>query len=309
MKFPSPSITPPVLSNWQHSYLGLTFGVNAGGIGIVGIDGLDMAQLRSADMTRARSQGELTGLDLYPGRDITYDLFLNADSADTFIQNQVNLATVTQSQGSTEQPLWFQLPGMEILCVMARPRARTMAWDFNYSAANIGSPTIMFHATSPFIWGQGQSASVGVSPTIGSLTFPATFPLTFGSTSPNTMVATNAGNVTMSPVLVLTGPMTNPTIANISISGSPYITVSNPTQTGYTILSGDQMTIDLDTHDVLYYSGGMAHGTPAARPSWIVSGSTWWTLPPGSNTIQLSTQDSAATAGSAAIWWADAWLI
>lgn len=309
MKFPPPSLTPPSLAEWQYSYLGLTFGVNAGGISVLKVEGLDLPAIRAADMTRARNQGELVGYDLYPGRDIIMDLFLQTDGT-SLIQAQANLASITQAQGSTEQPLWFQIPNMEVLCVMCRPRGRVMPWDFNYSAANYGEPTVSFHATYPYIWGQGQLATVGLNPPTGDLTFPVTFPVTFGTTAPNSTIVTNGGNVPMNPVLVIDGPCTNPSVMNGSLTGAPSITISNPTQTSYTVDSGDQIVVDMDARSITYYVGGVSSGSMgASRSSWLVSGSTWWGLNAGNNEIQYTSSDSLATGSSCQIWWANAWLL
>jgi hypothetical protein len=134
--------------------------------------------------------------------------------------------------------------------------------------------------------------------------------LTFGTVAPSGVTVTNAGNTETRPVLVINGPVTNPSVSNASITGGPTLQFSNPNQTGYTVAAGDQLVIDTDTHSILYYVGGVSSGSaPASRGSWLVPGSTWWDLPPGANLIQFLSQDSAAVAGTVQIQWASAYQL
>lgn len=309
MAFPSSSLTPPTLSNWQFSYQGLTFGQGQA-IKVAHVTGLgDLAEIRNGDEPRARDHGQTIGLDLFGGRDITFDL--EAESSSGQVETTLlTLAQVTTPGLTTEQPLWFQLPGMPLLAVMCRPRKRTLPWDVGYQIGNVAQVSAQFHATDPRVYTAGAAVTVGLpSPTAG-MTFPATFPLTFGATSPNGVTVTNGGNVESRPVLVITGPVTSPSVQNASISGSPTLTFTNPTQSGYTVAAGDQLVIDLDLHSILYYVGGVSSGTtPASRGSWLVSGSTWWDLPAGANLIQFLSKDSASVAGSLTVQYASAYQL
>lgn len=269
-----------------------------------------MPAIRSADQPRARSHGELIGLDLYSGRDITIDLVLMANDGVTLMEAQSELGASLETTLTTEEPLWFQIPNLEVLCAMCRPRKRTMTWDFNYAAAGLGLPTVQFHATDPRLYGAGQSVEVGLANPTSALIFPVTFPATFGSVSPNGVTVTNAGNTPMSPAFVITGPVTNPVVINATIDGSPQITISNPNQSGVTVYSGDQIVVDTDFHSILYYTGGVSSGTtPADVSSWIVAGSTWFDLLAGDNLIQFLSQDFTARSAILEIQWADAYLI
>lgn len=308
MAFPSPALTPPTLASWQFSLNGYTFGASTAD-GVLEIDGLgDLATIRSGDMARSRDHGELIGLDLYGGRDFTVNLWAKSDGV-SLQDTLLNLAAATVVGLGTEQPLWFQLPNYPLLCCMCRCRKRAVPWDLNYGAANIATPVASFHATDPRIYAAGQSVTTGLpSPTVG-MHFPATFPLTFGATTPSGVTVTNSGNTEMRPILVLTGPMTNPTIQNTTITGTPALAFSNPTQVSYTVLAGDQMVIDLDLHSVQYYTGGVSAGNPASRTSWLVPGSTWWDLLPGANLIQFLSADAASVAGTCQIQYASAYQL
>jgi hypothetical protein len=143
------------------------------------------------------------------------------------------------------------------------------------------------------------------------VTFNASFG---GGTVAGIASCTNSGNIDTRPTFTITGPCTNPTIYNAT-SGYK-ITLSNPSQTSYTVLAGDQVVIDTDLHSVNYYSGGISAGNPAARRFWIQAGSTWPSvvsgvnaLGPGTNTIQFTSQDASAVAGTLTVNWASAYML
>lgn len=311
MKFPSPSLTPPALGLWEFYYNGYTFGGNtpSGALSLTGFG--DNPDIRSNDPNRARDHGQLVGLDLYGGRTVTVHLF--SQSNGTSLQSTLlDLAAALEVGLQTEQPLWFQQPNMPLLCTMCRARKKTVPWDIDYGAAMIGKPVAQLHATDPRVYGVGQAVSVGLpNPTVGAK-FPLTFPISFGSTPPNGVTVVNGGNTSMRPVLVISGPVTNPSVVNASLPGTPTMTFSNPLQSGYTVDAGDQLVVDLDAESIEYYVGGVASGSvPASRMSWWVPGSTWWHLTAGStgNLIQFLSADSAQVGGTCQIQWADAYIL
>ena len=309
MAFPPVGVTPPSLSSWQFQYQGLTFG-HGQAIKVAKVTGLgDLAAVRTGDQPRSRDHGELIGLDVFGGRDVTFDLEAE-NSAGTVEATLLTLAAVTLPGLTTESPLWFQLPGQPLLAVMCRPRNRSLSWDVGYQIGNVATPAVRFHATDPRVYTAPSTATVGLpNPTTG-MHFPATFPLTFGSTSPSGVTVTNAGNTEMRPILVITGPVTNPSVQNASITGSPTLSFANPSSGGYTVAAGDQLVIDLDTHSILYYVGGVSSGSaPAPRGSWLVYGSTWWDLSPGNSLIQFNSQDSLSVAGTVQVQWSSAYQL
>lgn len=309
MAFPSPSLTPPTLADWQFSFNGYTFG-NTAAVKVSKVDGLGaLANVRNGDVSRLRDHGELIGLDVYGGRDVTIDF--EAEDAGQSVQSTLSaLAAATTVGLTTEQPLWFQLPNYPLLAVLARVRKRALPWDVGYQIGKVAVGSMQFHATDPRIYSAGKSATVGLPTPNSGMTFPATFPLTFGSTTPGGVTVTNNGNTEMRPQLVITGPVTNPAVSNGSISGSPTLTFSNPSQSGYTVAAGDQLVVDLDTHSILYYVGGVSSGTaPASRGSWLAYGSTWWNLQPGANLVQFNSQDSVSVAGTVTVDYADAYQL
>jgi len=160
LAFPPTNLVPPSLSDYQWSYNNVTLGASTP-LGVLQVTGLtDLPQIRSGDPNQPRANGQFIGLDLYGGRDITFNVFAKTDGVS--LQDTLNLFAAATVVGlTTEQPLWFQLPNYPILCVMCRPRKRSTPIDKNYEV-NIAYPVAQFHATDPNIYAAPQTVSVGL---------------------------------------------------------------------------------------------------------------------------------------------------
>lgn len=308
LAFPSPSLSPPSLANFQWQYNGLTLGAETP-FGVLNVEGMDLPDIRNGDVNLPRDHGQLLGLDVLGGNDITFDLWMKTDEL-SLQASQLALAEATVVRPGEEIPLWFQLPNLPLLCVMCRPRKRPMKVDSDYAAANIGKPELTLHATDPRFYAPGEALTLTLATPSGGLKFPVTFPVTFSSTTPSSVTVAN-GTMEMRPRVIFTGPLTNPAIENATISGEPHLQVVNPEQSGYTVLSGDQLLLDLGVpHLALYYQGGVTSGnTPTDVMSWVTAASTWWDLLPGSNTVRFYSADSFNTAGTCTFQFAPAYVI
>ena len=205
--FPSPLLAVPTLNNFEFEFNGLKFGADTA-FAVLGAEGLDLAEIRSGDTGWSRDFGQAMGLDLYGGRDITFDLWMKSNGT-SLQSSQLELAAASVAQPNAELPLWFQLPNLPLMCVMCRPRHRKMKIDSDYAAANIGKPELSLHATDPRIYQAGVA-------TVISPNHPA-----------STGVLAN-GNTEMRPILVFNGPLARPRATNLSIAGDPYIEVRRP---------------------------------------------------------------------------------
>ncbi len=312
MAFPSPSLSPPVLSNYQLSYNGLTLGPGTP-YGIVKLEGLDLPTIRSGDVARPRDHGEQIGLDLMAGRDVVITLQAKPDG--TSLQHSLSaFASAFSSAGTTEAPLYLQLPNLPLLAVMARTRKRTSPFDVEgFTVAGVVQVAVLLHATDPRLYvAPSISSAVGAPTPLGGLTFPVTFPVSFGGGSSTAyLFPNNAGNIEMRPILVIAGPCTNPKVVNDQTGWS--LTFKNPAQTGLTLNAGDTLTVDTDTHSVLYLVSGTT--VPSPERGWVVPGSIWPDatshagIQPGSQTIQFSTSDSGLVAATLTLKYASAYLI
>jgi hypothetical protein len=290
--FPLPSVTPPTLSSYQMSFNGLTFGAGTA-YAITGVAGLDLPAVRTADVARPRSTGEFIGIDLLGGRDII--LSMDAVSDGTSLQHALQALAAAFNPpvgGQTESQLWIQLPNLPLFSVGCRVRKRQIPIDLAWTQGLAKTITIQLHATDPRVYGPVTGSTVTLNTPTGVAFFPMTFPFTFtpGIGSSTTVTVDNTGDIEMKPLVTITGTATGPIAISNTTTGQ-FIEISNPNQSPHTLNSGDTLSIDFDSHNIIYTPSG---GSPSSVRSWLVVGSTWWTLPPGNSTLQFSTADSTA---------------
>ena len=204
--FPSPTITPPVLLDYQFYYNGLTFGAGTAW-GFLKVEGLDLAAIRNGDQSWPRDHGQSRGLDVYDSRDIIFDLWMKSDG--TSLQSaQLALALATLVRPGEEPLLWFQLPNLPPLCIPCRPRKRKSDVDSDYAAASIAKPELALHATDPRIYSAGQEGTIALHEP---------------PSEPESINVDNLGNTEMRPIAIFTGPLASPYIES-SIAGTPRLT-------------------------------------------------------------------------------------
>lgn len=303
MPFPSPSLAPPALNALQLSYRGLVFGgiAQAAAYQLQSLN-VDMPAIASGDVQRAIDQGELAGMDVLPGRDITIVQVVQAATAaglDTAVQA---LGGVLGPGGTTEAPLYVQMASGLFAC-MARPRKHNCPLDINRVLAKGTVATTLLHATDPrWYAAPSRTSTVGLAAPLGGLTFPVLFPVGFGGGGIGGFLnVVNAGPFECRPLLVITGPCTNPTVANLSIGGAPQLTFA------ITMAVGDTLTIDTDLQTVVYRTAGTSQGV--SRRNALVAGSTWWNLPAVStSTIEFTTADAMFVPATLTVQSADAFL-
>jgi len=308
MAFPAFGVVPPVtLADWQFCYQNLVMGANTP-FGMLKIEGLSQATIRQGDQSFPRDHGQFIGLDLYDGRDVTVDFWVVSDGT-SLQSSQLALAAATGVSPNQELPLWFQLPNLPLLCVMARPRGRPLDLDTDYAAADVAKPTVTWHCTDPRIYTVSDMFTIvaedyynGLGPyPVGP--FPVTFP--YGLPS-GEVELTNTGNTEMRPQLILTAPASSESpviaIANASISSTPTLTFSLTD-----FVAPAQLFVDLATpHRVLLYPDGIAAGTNTPSMLSLQSGSVWWDMLPGVNKIAFSsTLETVAT--TVTVLWAGAY--
>lgn len=217
--FPSPGLVVPTLEDFQWSYSGLKMGAGTP-YGVLGAEGLSMADVRSQDADWPRDHGQAMGLDLLGGQDVILDLWVKSDG--TSLQHaQLALAAATLVQPSSETPLWFKLPNLTTMCLMTRPRKRPRKIDSDYASGQIDKPELALHATDPRFYEHGRENVINLGALAG------------GKVTPGTLTVTN-GNMEMRPIVVFTGKLWNPSIGNLSIAGAPTLKLNlgNTLRTG-----------------------------------------------------------------------------
>lgn len=214
------------------------------------------------------------------------------------------LRSAVSTEGSTEYPLWIQLPNFPLVACMARVVQKV---DPKYDVtADIGGLIrqipIGFEATDPYFYSAPTVATTIGLPTPGiGFTFPITFNWSFGGGSSANMASiTNAGNVPCWPVLVITGPCLNPTVSNLTVTGNPTLSFNA------TLNAGDMLIVDCDMATILFVPSGSSVASP--EPNILMPGSTFFGIPPGGNSIlAFNSQDTSPAAGTLTVWSANAY--
>ena len=288
------------------SYQGVTMGPGTP-FGLKKFEGLGKAPVRKGNTARARVRGSFVGLNLLGERDVTLTLDVgpigSGFSPYSDLQAALSaLSTAMSTEGTTEYPLWLKLPNKGLLCMMARVDKADIPVDIVYALGHLAEDcAIQFEATDPYWYAAPTlDPSVGLpTPGIG-FGFSFGFNLGFGgSTTPNTITATNSGDVPCYPMLVITGPCLNPTVTNQSIAGNPSITCDIQLNTG------DQLVIDCDMQTVLYYPAGSNIG--ASRLNTLQPGFSFFSLVPGSNVVAFNSSDTTSVAATLALWYSSAY--
>ncbi len=139
-------------------------------------------------------------------------------------------------------------------------------------------------AADPREYGQ-TVRSASTDPTLagasGGLSFPLSFPLVFGTSTPGLMTVVNDGTFATPPVYTISGPAVDPVITNETTGDA--ITTS-----GLTLASGQVATIDVAARDLVLL------GT--SRPDLINPTLTRWSdIPRGTSVLRMT--GSGFTAG------------
>ncbi len=313
MAFPPSSLSAPSLSAFQMYFNGVTFGPapfrlrGADGKGLDGVRG--MPGVRAGDAGRPRDQGEFAGLNVLPGRTVTITIDVGPPfgSYSNLKTAMTALATALVPAGTTQYPLYYSEDGTTTYVGYARCLMSTAEVNNVYALGNLAQGISMAFKLLDPRWyvAPTQTVTIGLLGSGGGLVFPLIFPIDFNANitgSPDTAQITNLGNIDTRPLLTITGPCTNPIVANTSTVGDPYI--------GFTVkmATGDTLVIDLDMHSAVYTPYQAATGYSVL--SQLATGSTWWTLPAGAtNTIAFGSSDAGVPAGTCTIQWASAYLL
>jgi hypothetical protein len=287
----------PSLTSWQASFNGYQFGQGSS-LELREVQGIDMPTVRTGDAGRPRDHGMFRGLDVMGGRELVYDGDLHPLTG-TFQEAEKALNEATIPGGSEDTPLYQCLPGWGTLACMARVRKRQMPRTVEVSLGNLGKVALMFFADDPRWYGEAQQAAVSPPTKTAGFSFPMKFNLSFGGGSVSgSLSVTNAGNIETRPLLIVEGPCEYPSITNVSVEGSPNLSFD------MVIASGAQLVIDTDFHTATYYTAGSTIGS--TRLGTLVYGSEWFTLAPGTSTLQFL---AGTNEGTLKVQYAPAWIL
>jgi len=139
-----------------------------------------------------------------------------------------------------------------------------------------------------------QSSTLMLEDTSGGLTIPTAIPLSFGTGVGGEATLTNDGDTETFPTVTLYGPLTNPTVANV--------TTDNQFQYNSTIAVGRYIVIDMKNHTVVDDNGVnvLANVSTGIRD--------FWSLQPGDNEVTFIHEDTYNATARAVFAWYDAFL-
>lgn len=253
------------------SFNGLSFG-SGQSIKIVEAAGFDdLPAIRKGDIPRSADHGEFLGSDWLDSRVVTFTLRIVGQSSQANLDaliDSLRQATIVQNA----QELALVLNGNRQ--INARPSKRSIPDPIEEWGAWTCSPVLEFMATDPRIYDAAlQSPTTGLPTSSGGMTFPATFPLGFGAAASGGYIfATNYGTFDSRPLATIQGPVVNPQIQNVTTGQTLGFSI--------TLASTDTLAVDFNARTVIL------NGT-ASRYNAITTGSSWFTLAPGSSTIRF----------------------
>jgi hypothetical protein len=219
------------------------------------------------------------------------------DTSDAAFRADVDaLAAACMVQTSTELPFAIALPVWAQVSRQANVRVVDRHIDLDYAyTRHLAACSITFWATDPRLYDSATQTTIITLPLYNAgAAWPIVWPTSWGATSTvGTTSVNNAGTFETRPQLVLQGPVTNPTITNIT-------TGQFMTFQGLTMGAGDQLIVDMKAHTAIL------NGTTNER-GLLTAASQWWTLAPGNTTIQY-TANSTLTGSTLTVNWNSAWL-
>ena len=283
---------PVVTNSYSFSFAGTTFGGSGSPYQILSVEGLEgLPGIRNQDDNRGYADGMFSGRDFLGGRtiSITFQTFgVGATSAQTNF-NTIQAKLLPQTSGTT--PLYFILPPSGEQFVNARVRALRTSVDPNYTYGMITSQVEFFCPDPNYYDSTLQTASLSVSAAPGR-TYDRIYNLVYGFGSSATLTnIVNSGWATTYPTITITGPITNPTLGNVTTG--QYLNLSG------TITNTDTLVIDTQ-NKLITLNGASARN--------LLSSGTWFAAPAGTSQYYLTGSTTTAGLTAATVTWYNAYI-
>jgi hypothetical protein len=275
------------LNNYQFSFNGFNFGGAGSVYQILDVDGLEsLPELRVQDDNRGFNDGMFTGRDFYSGRTLVFMLNVFAGNGRNAQQNlallQAALNPVQQLTSSNGLLQWQLAATDSMQRITARVRSRKIVIDPEYTFGFIRAQIIFFAPDPKYYDDTATTITLNPLTSAGGRTYSKTFNYSYGASIPNLFTVTNNGWATTNPTITVTGPVTNPTITNVSTG--QYLTVND------TLTNLDSLVFDLENKNITL-NGSSARNLLAV-------GSQWFGAPSG--TTQFSFTGVSGSSGTTA---------
>lgn len=263
---------------------------------VLEVNGLGIPDVRADDIDRPLDHGSFYSREFLSGRQVTLKVGIAGDAqsaADAVAKRDTLLAqwAPVSVDAITTKPLQFDQGGVGTRQLLGRPRR--VASDVSRLKGGYITVTLEYVSGDPRIYGAGlNQTSLALALATTGRSYNKAFNYGYGSGSSGTVVVINAGTFPTRPVVTFSGPVTNPFIENQ--------TAGTQLDLQITLAIGDVLTVDFDARTILL-------GGTASRYSAIRTGSVFWELAPGANSIRFGA-DVSDPAASASVAWRDAWI-
>lgn len=278
------------LNTWEFSYNGLTFG-GSNTIGITSVTGLSPPNARIDEVEKAGDHGSFIFAQFLTARTITIEGDVTGTDAVDF-ETKINQLRAAFAPQTAPQPLSMAVPGDVAKRAYCVPTKVDFPVDVNYSMF-FETWAVELMAEDPRLYSDAANV-VDIYPAVANgVGFNLGFNVNFGGTSGGslTQAVPNDGSIFTLPVVILRGPMVNPTLTNKTSGASMKLDIS--------MIETETLTLDF------YAKTALLNGF-SSRYSSIIPGSSWWPLQPGANTVQLSAGSITANT-RATVTYRDAW--
>lgn len=252
----------------------------------------DLPALRSSNVLRPQDHGVFSGgPDFFDQKPVTLAINILGDSVGDVLNRRDALAAAfAPDPDGAPEPF--------IICVAGRT-VRVIGKPNRFAAPSAFVPQSTMQAlgefviTDPRIYDDDeQTGSTGFASTSGGLGFPFGFPFGFGTVVSGSITVLNAGNFPTRPSARLTAGVGGLTGPRITLLETGELLALD----GLVLAQGEYVDIDWDKRTVLLGGTASRSGT-LTRPL-----STWFELPAGTSTVQLS----GTGTGTLALFWRSA---
>lgn len=283
---------PVVTNSYQFSFAGLSFGGAGSPYQILSVDGLEgLPGIRNQDDNRGYADGMFSGRDFLGGRtvSITFQTFGSGVNSAQTNWNLIQAKLLPQTSGTT--PLFFIMPPQTEQFIKARVRVLRTSVDPNYTYGMITAQVEFFCPDPNYYNSTLRTASLSVSAAPGR-TYNRTYNLVYGFGSYTSLTnVVNSGWATTYPTITITGPITNPTLGNVTTG--QYLNLSG------TFANTDTLIIDLQ-NKLITLNGVSARN--------LLSTGTWFDAPAGTSQYYLTGSTTTAGVTAATVAWYNAFI-
>lgn len=278
---------------YSFSFNGLTFGGAGSPYQILSVDGLEsLPGIRNQDDNRGFNDGMFTGRDFLAGRNISMIIQTYGSGGNSAQVNFNTLQSKLLPQSSGTTPLYFKLPTANTdQYVNARVRGLTTTITPEYTYGQITSQLELFCPDPRYYNSNTQTATFIYSLDQGR-SYDRTYDLDYGGgTAYKQTTVTNSGWAATYPTIDVKGPITNPSVGNLTQNAQLDFTC--------TLISTDHLVIDL------YNKLVTLNGQPARN---LLTSGEWFNAQPGNNIFTINGTYTAAGDTSVTITWNSAYI-